>query len=63
VGTTVAIVLYLTPLIVLILVWNWLLPLVEIAPKGQTRLERVRKGVVTIILGLFVAGISRKLFV
>jgi hypothetical protein len=59
---TLFVVFFVAPLVILILGWKWLLPLVEIAPKGQSRLERLRKGVITIVLGLIGAGIAKRLY-
>lgn len=61
-GWTVVIVLYLAPLPILLLVFNWLLPVVEIAPYGQSRLERLRKADISLLLGLIGAGIAKRVF-
>jgi len=55
-------VLFAAPVAILILAWTWLLPVVEIAPKGQSRFERFRNAVIAIVLGLVATGIGKRLF-
>jgi hypothetical protein len=52
----------LLPFALLVFVHEWVLPVVEVAPKGQTRVARVRTAVITLALGLIGTGISRRLF-
>jgi hypothetical protein len=43
-------------------VWGWLLPVVEIAPRGQSRFEVFRRTVIAITVGLIGAGFAKLLF-
>ena len=47
---------------VVVSAFYWVLPEVEIAPPGQRRFDRLRRAVVTIVLGLVGAGIAKQLF-